>query len=535
MYELVIRNGLIVDGTGGDSFIGDIAIEGELIAKIGQITERGQTEIDATGWVISPGFIDSHTHSDLALLKQPEALPKITQGITTEIVGNCGFSVAPIIKNAGIQTYQSYSVPVLGFSDVNWDWETYSEYLDKVTQAKPAVNVASLIGHGTIRSAIMGFENRRPTNEELSQMTYLLNQAMQQGALGLSTGLVYAPGTYSEDEEIIELACVVAKYGGVYATHLRNQADGLVESVKEAIQIGIQSGVSVHISHHKTVGKQNFGMVDETLRLLDEVLEDGIWTSSDAYPYLAGNTTLAALLPSWLLEGGVNEMLNRLSDPILIRKAVGDIESGIPGWENRMKAIGYDNVILNAFKTKKNKIYQGMKITEIAQARKELVLECVFNLLIEEDGEIGVILINSTERDLIAVLKHPRTVVGSDGIYSGETAHPRLYGTFPRIVKRYVQESNIFPLEEAIHKMTGLTARIFGLDHQIGFLKPGFRADVVVFDPSTIEDCATYEHPHVFSKGIKHVFVGGIAALKDGKVTGIRNGKALRHSPARNC
>jgi N-acyl-D-amino-acid deacylase len=529
MYELVIRNGLIVDGTGGDSFIGDVAFEGGLIAKIGHIAELGQTEIDATGLVVSPGFIDSHTHSDLALLQQPEALPKITQGVTTEILGNCGFSVAPIFKNEGVQTYKSYSAPVLGFTDASWDWETYSEYLEKVTQVQPAVNFASLIGHGTIRSAIMGFENRKPTNQELNQMINLLEQAMQQGALGLSSGLVYAPGAYCEEDELIELARVVAKYGGVYATHLRNQADGLVESVKEAIKIGIESGVSVHISHHKTVGKQNFGLVDETLGLLDEVMKAGIWTSSDMYPYLAGNTTLAALLPSWLLEGGVNEMLNRLTDPMLKQKAVENIESGIPGWENRMKAIGYENVILNAFKTKENKIYQGMKLTEVAQARKESAPECAFNLLLEEDGEIGVILVNSTEKDLIEVLKHSRSVVGSDGIYSGETAHPRLYGTFPRIVKRYVQESNIFSLEEAIHKMSGLTAQIFGLN-QIGFLKSGLRADVVIFDPSTIEDSATYENPKTFSKGIKYVFVGGRAALEDGKVTGIRNGKALLHN-----
>jgi N-acyl-D-aspartate/D-glutamate deacylase len=529
MYELVIRNGLIVDGTGGGSFIGDVAIDGDIIVEIGQITEQGQTEIDATGLVISPGFIDSHTHSDLALLHQPDALAKITQGVTTEIVGNCGFSVAPLLNNEGVQTYKSYSAPVLGFTNVSWDWQTYSEYLNKVTQAQPAVNFASLIGHGAIRSSIMGFDNRQPTNKELTQMTELLERAMQEGALGLSSGLVYAPGAYSEEEELIELARVVAQYGGVYATHLRNQADGLVDSVKEATKIGIETGVSVHISHHKTVGKANFGLVNETLGLLDEVTEGGVWTSSDMYPYLAGNTTLAATLPSWLLEGGIQEMLKRLTDPVLKRKAMDDIESGIPGWENRMKAIGYENVILNAFKTNENKKYQGMNLTEIAHLRETSILDCVFDLLQEEDGEIGVILMNSIEEDLIAVLKHPRSVVGSDGIYSGETAHPRLYGTFPRIVKRYVQEFNIFSLEEAVHRMSGLTAQIFGL-HEIGFLKPGLRADVVVFDPSTIEDKATYEQPFTFSEGIQYVYVGGKAAVKEGKVTGIRNGKALLRS-----
>ncbi|MCZ8511516.1 D-aminoacylase [Paenibacillus filicis] len=526
MYELVLRNGLIVDGTGSESFIGDIALDGELIVEIGQITERGRTEIDTTGLVICPGFIDSHTHSDLALLHHPESLPKISQGVTTEILGNCGFSVAPIFKNDGVQTYKSYSAPVLGFPDVSWDWESYSEYLDKVAQAKPAVNFASLIGHGTIRSAIMGFENRKPTSQELNHMKAILEQAMKQGALGLSTGLVYAPGAYSDEDEIIELARVIAKYNGVYATHLRNQADGLVESVKEAIKIGKETGVSVHISHHKTVGKQNFGLVNETLTLLDQLMKDGVWTSSDMYPYLAGNTTLAALLPSWLLEGGVKEMLVRLSNPMLKQKAAEDIESGIPGWENRMKAIGYENVILNAFRTNENKKYQGMRLTEIAHLRGEPVLECAFHLLLEEGGEIGVILMNSTEEDLIAVLQHSRSVVGSDGIYSGDTAHPRLYGTFPRIVKRYVHESKIYSLEEGIHRMTGLTAQIFRLD-QIGFLKPGLRADVVVFDPATIEDCATYEHPQSFAKGIQYVIVGGKEVLKDGKVTGIRNGKAL--------
>ncbi|MEB3103150.1 N-acyl-D-amino-acid deacylase family protein [Ferviditalea candida] len=526
MFDLVIRNGTIIDGSGKDGFIGDIAVQDESIVGIGRIEEQGIIEIDGTGMIVCPGFIDAHTHSDLSLLERPECSEKITQGVTTEILGNCGFSVAPIAKVPAVQSFRSYSGPVLGYPNREWSWESYSDYLSTVAAAKPAVNFASLIGHGTLRAVVMGFDNRKPTEQELERMAALLDESMQQGALGLSTGLVYVPGTYSDEDELIALARVVVSHGGIYATHLRNQADGLVDSVEETIRVGMQSGVAIHISHHKTVGERNQGLVHQTLSLLDETMEKGIFTSSDMYPYLSGSTTMAALLPAWLLEGGIDRMIERLSDPQIRKRAANDIELGIEGWENRLEVIGFHNVIVNSFQTEANKKFQGLSLKEVAQLRDEAVLECMFNLLIEENGEINVLLKNSTEADLQEVLRHPRTVVGSDGLFSGDTPHPRLYGTFPRVLHRYAAELNALSLTEAIHKMTGLTSEIFHLG-KVGFLRSGFRADIVVFDPQEIKDLATFEHPKVFSSGIKHVVVGGKLALQDGSITGVRNGCAL--------
>lgn len=529
MFDVVLRNGLIVDGTGVSAFVGDVSIQDGHIVEVGMVSSSGRIEIDCSGLVISPGFIDSHTHSDLALLVQPNATPKLTQGVTTEILGNCGFSLAPIRNTAAMRSFQVYSSPVLGFPAREWSWQSLFEYYQALSAVQPAVNYASLVGHSTLRCTVLGFDHRKPTESEMAEMEALLAQAMEEGALGLSTGLVYTPGAYAEEEELTELSKVVHRYGGVYSTHLRNQADGLVESVEETIRISKNSGVAIHISHHKTVGQHNQGQVNMTLALLDEFGSGGVQTSSDMYPYLAGSTTLAALLPSWLLAGGVESLLHRLADPEPRKKAALEIEQGVPGWENRMKAIGFTNVIINNVKTQNNKKFEGLQLTEIARLRGVSEIDCAFNLLIEEQGEVGVILVNSTEADLQTVLKHPRTVVGSDGLYSGTIPHPRLYGTFPRIIKRYVHETQTFSLEQAIRKMTGLTAELFRLQN-VGLLKLGYRADIVVLNPNKIADVSTYEQPCQISTGIEHVLVGGTFSIRAGVVTGERNGQVLKRA-----
>ncbi|UOF91963.1 D-aminoacylase [Fodinisporobacter ferrooxydans] len=529
MIDLVIRNGLIVDGMGNPAFVGDISIHNGHIVNIGVADEQGECELNSEGMVVFPGFIDAHTHSDIALLEEPGAVAKISQGVTTEILGNCGFSVAPIIKSDTIKSFRQYCKPVLGFPERLWTWSSYSEYIDMLKEAHPAVNYASLVGHSTLRCAVMGFENRSPTVSELSQMKALLEEALQQGAFGISTGLAYTPGAYAGTEELIELSRVVAKYGGIYTTHLRNQGDMLVGSVKEAIEIGVQSGVAIHISHHKVAGEKNAGLVNRTLSLLDETFRQGIKSSSDMYPYLAGSTTLASLLPPWLLEGGVENMLSRLRNTETRKIVTANFENGVSGWENRINAIGYQNVVICSLESLENRKLQGMGLVEIAKLRHESELECMFNLLLEENGDVGVILKNSTEVDLQTVLKHSRTVVGSDGLYSGDHPHPRLFGTFPRMIRRYVNERPILSLTEAIRKMTGLTAELFNLS-KVGKLQKGFRADIVVFDPKKIKDNATFDYPCLMADGIHHVLVGGCFALKDGQVTGLRNGNFLAHS-----
>ncbi|MCF8565724.1 D-aminoacylase [Alicyclobacillus tolerans] len=532
MLDCVLRNGIVFDGTGGPGVVADVGIQDGKVAAIGAVHETGHEEVDVAGWVVCPGFLDVHTHSDLALLEQPECTPKVTQGVTTEILGNCGFSVFPMVQTKSMESFRQYSGPVLGFTDRKWNWQSYTDYVEHVKAAAPGVNYASLMGHSTLRCAVMGFENRRPTNAEMEKMKLLLSESLQHGALGLSTGLVYTPGAYAQTEELVELARVVAKFGGVYATHLRNQADGLVDSVKEAIEIAERSGVAVHISHHKTVGEKNQGLVHQTLALLDDANHRGLSISSDMYPYLAGSTTLTSVLPGWLMEGGIASMLSRLQDPQLRSKAISDIESGIPGWENRLGALGYENVIISFVRSARNQRFQGKNLTTIAQQRGENPIDCVFNLLTEESGVVGVILQNSTEADLKTVLVHEKTVIGSDGLYAGEKPHPRLYGTFPRFVHNYVTESKALSLSLAIRKMTSLAAEIFHID-DVGKIELGYRADLVVLNPETIRDAATFENPTAISEGIQHVLVGGRFALRDGRLTDQRNGQFLHSKGVR--
>jgi dihydroorotase/N-acyl-D-amino-acid deacylase len=527
MNELVIRNAWILDGTGAPGFRGDVIVrEG----RIGSVEMPGQGNgrqvVDADGLVVAPGFIDIHTHSELAVLADPVMPFKIRQGVTTDVLGNCGFSAGPLDVRSAAQ-FQELSEPVFGHPDLSWDWDSLEGYLGRVSQQRSALNVATLVGHGTLRASVMGFDCRAPTPEELAKMRAALALCLDQGALGLSTGLVYPPGCYAETVELIELGKVVGERGGVYATHLRDQADRLVEAVREALDIGQVGNLPVQISHHKCAGVANRGKVRQSLALLDAARTGGVQPGSDVYPYLAGSSTLVSLFPSWAMEGGVQALLARLADPAQRPRIESEFETGVPGWENRAKVAGWENIFVSSVASEMNRNLIGRNMAEIArdQGKSPAVAAC--DLLVAEQGRVGYIGYNSSEEDVETVLRHPRTSVGSDGLDVGERPHPRLYGTFPRILGEYVRTRGVLTLEEAVHKMTALPAAQMKLEG-VGRIAPGYRADLVLFDAQSVADQATFENPRQFPLGIPHVFVDGVAVVSHERITGALPGRVLR-------
>lgn len=528
MYDLIIGGGSLVDGTGAPAIRADLGVAGGRIVAIGDLKAASAAQrVDATDRIVCPGFIDTHTHSEISVLANPDAPAKIRQGVTTEIVGNCGFTAFPLVE-ATREMARDFSVPVLGHPEIEWDWLDLGGYFERLERERCAVNVATLVGQGTLRNAVLGFDKRAPNPAELTRMQSLLERAMEQGAFGLSTGLSYPPGMFADTAEIVELCRVVSRKGGLYATHLRNQSDLVEEAVEEALEIGMRAEVPVVISHHKAAGERNWGKVKNTLAMLDRAHAAGRRTASDVYPYLSGMSTMLPVLPPWVLEGGVDEMLARLRDDEMRKKIRRDFETGLPGWENKATVLGWDNVVISSVATEKNRDLAGISVRAAAERRGKDDLELLFDLLVEEGGMVGRRSIQCCEEDVLAVLTHSRTMIGSDGL-DVENPHPRQYGCFARVLGEYVREKRALGLESAIHKMTGLSASTFGFS-DLGLLKTGMRADVVVFDAAAIRDEGTYADPSRHPSGIDWVFVGGKAAVAEGKPTGARNGQVLRHA-----
>jgi dihydroorotase/N-acyl-D-amino-acid deacylase len=530
MYDLIIRHARIVDGTGNPWYYGDIAIEAGRIAAIrrdGLRAQAGSQVIYADGLVVAPGFIDIHTHSDTAVLTAPGAEAKLRQGVTTEVLGNCGISVTPV-TDAHVNDVRDYALPIVGSPELPWTWRRLADYWEAVRQAQPAVNVATFTGLGTVRCAVMGYREGAPTEAELAEMKRLVAEAMADGSVGVTTGLVYAPGTYASEAEIHELVAVAAQHGGVYSTHIRDQGDGFLDSIAETLEVGRRTGAPVIVAHHKVVGRRNWGKVDESLQMLDAARQEGIDAGSDVYPYLAGSTTMTALLPPWALEGGVEAMLARLADPAVRRRIQQDWADGIPGWDNRVGTLGFENILINFVGSAANADLVGASVAAAAAARGRGgdAGEFLLDLLAAERGQVGNIQIACREADLRRVMAHPGTSIGSDGLHVGKRPHPRLYGTFPRILGEYVREQRVLTLEEAVRKMTSLTARRLGLTG-VGLIEEGYQADLTLFDPLTVRDRATYDEPTLAPEGIQYVIVNGRVAVADGAVTGERAGRPL--------
>jgi N-acyl-D-amino-acid deacylase len=531
MWDLLIRQAQIVDGSAAPAFFADIAIHGDAIAAIGQMAAgEARLSIDATGLTVAPGFIDLHTHSDYTLLVNPLAESKIQQGVTTEVIGNCGTSPAPL----GDEGYPIVRARMAQQYQVDVDWRTMAGYLERLATAGSAVNVVPIVGHGTIRSAVMGYAQRRPTAAELARMQALVAEAIDAGAFGLSTGLVYAPGCYADTDELVELAQTVGRAGGMYFSHVRGESETVLEAAREAIQIGKRAGVAVQISHLKTAGRANWAHTPALLNLLDEANTAGLDVTGDVYPYTAGATSLGALLPPWVHEGGLAQLLRRIGDRDVRARLRQDIDQGLAGWWNPAHAAGWDGVQIS--RAPRLRHYQGMRLSEVARLRQQEPLEAALDILLAEEGNAGVVLFMMEEAQVQAILRHPRVMIGSDagatapyGVLGQGQPHPRAYGTFPRILGTYVRELGVLSLEEAVHRMTGLTAWRLGLADR-GLLRPGYKADLTIFDAQRIVDRATYDAPHTYPSGIRGVIVNGQLVLRDGERLPVLPGRVLlRH------
>jgi len=522
MFDLIVKGGRVVDGAGNPWYRADVAIHEGKIVAIGRLGGKADHLISVEGLVVAPGFIDTHSHSDLMLMAEPEARQKVMQGVTTEIVGQDGLGEAPLQDDV-VDDWRRYLSGLNGDPDIEWSWRSFDEYLNRLESARPAINVASLVGHGNLRLLAMGMENRPPTASELEEMKRLLDEAMAQGAFGMSTGLIYPPCVYAETAELTELCRVVSSRGGVFVAHMRNEGDKLFESIDEVIAIGRDTGIPVQISHFKASGRQNWGKVVEALEMLDRARTEGVDVTVDQYPYIAGSTFLSSLLPSWALEGGTARMMERLGDEAT-RKRIAAEMSGA----GRGREWGWEGILVTSVKSERNRRFEGKTVGKIAEERRQEPVEAVLSLIVEEENAVGMASFSMSEDDVRTVMRSRLQMVCTDGIVLGKP-HPRVYGSFPRVLGPYVREG-VLRLEDAVRKMTSMPAQRFGLLDR-GLLRPGMRADVVVFDPETVADRATFQDPHQFPQGIEYVIVNGTVTVDGGNHTGARAGKVLRHAP----
>ncbi len=528
MLDLKIEGATVIDGTGATGSRADVGVRDEVIVAVGDLSrESAGRTVNAAGRVLAPGFIDMHSHSDWRLWANRRAESKIRQGVTTEVVGNCGFSPAPVSTDhlEDLRSFAPYLPKRMDFA-----WRSVGEYLDAFDTEGTALNVVQLVGHGTLRIAAMGFARRPASADEVTQMQRWLGQAIEDGAWGMSTGLIYAPGSFAATEEIVAVARG-ARGRGFYASHIRGEGATLLDAVREAIRIGCEADLPVQVSHVKAAGRPNWGKVPQALALIDEAGAGGLDIMADVYPYTASSTTLRTLLPDWALEGGIEAMLARFADPGERERIRRDVESPDNG-QSLVARVGWENVMVAYAPHRKDA--EGRRISEVARERGVDPLDAALGLIVDEQGRGYMILFQLDERDLRAALAHPRVMVGSDGsslAAYGELGegkpHPRSYGTFARVLGEYVREQRVLTLPEAVHKMTGLPARRLGLKDR-GIVRAGARADLVVFDPKRVGDQATYQDPHRYAAGIDHVLVNGRFVVRDGEHTGSLPGKVLR-------
>jgi N-acyl-D-aspartate/D-glutamate deacylase len=530
-YDLVVKNGRIIDGTGNPWFKADIGIVGSRIAAISRSGDRVEANrvLDAAGMVVSPGFIDPHTHDEAYILIDPQCSQKVLQGVTTAVIGNCGFSLAPL-SDAHCDDFKSASALMGGnrLGEDFWFLRSFAQYLERLDAARPGINVVPLVGHGTIRIAVMGYENRAPSESEITQMKRMTTEAMEAGAFGISTGLIYVPANYAQTDEIIELTRVAAKYGGIYTTHMRSESDHEMAAIQETLKIAREANIAAHIAHHKIAGRKNWGNSKLTLKAFSDARSKGLVVTWDQYPYRAGSTFLPAALPPHIQAQGTHRVSEKLRDPAVRRKIRQEIESGEDTcWENLIAGAGFENIMISA--APRNPGFIGKSIAEIAKITAKDPFDVYFDLVIEEQMEAGMIIFMMDDDDIERILKNPGTMIGSDGIPGFGTAktHPRMTGTFPRVLGRYAREKGVITLEEAIRKMTSLPAQAFGLAKK-GLVRQGMDADLVVFDPDTVIDKSTFEDPSKPPEGIRWVIVNGEVAVEGGKIMGATSGKVLR-------
>jgi N-acyl-D-amino-acid deacylase len=526
-YDVLIINGRIVDGTGSPWFLGDVAVRGDRIAAVGRLAgAQALDTVDAAGLVVAPGFIDMLGHSEYRMLLHPGAESKITQGITTEITGEVT-SVTPVNENTLRELPADHRSVA--------DWNTLDGYFRTLERTGTAINLATFVTVGSVRRHVMGDERRPPTPAELERMQQLVAEAMEQGAMGLSVGLVYAPASYAAIDEIIALATVAARHGGGYTSHLRSEGNRLVEAVQEAIEIGERSGAWVQIHHLKASGQANWGKVNDAIREIEAARARGLDVTANMYPYDASGTSLSAIIPNWAHEGGNDALLGRLRDPSARQRIRDELASGDTGDWRRIGASagGPHGVMIASVGTDSLRHYQGMRLDEAARHRGQEVPDALFDLLIADRAQTSAVYFSMSGDDVETVLRQPWVSIGVDGGVRpadpvlADRPHPRAFGTFPRILGHYVRERGVITLEDAVRRFTSLAAARVGLDDR-GVLKAGLMADITIFDPATVADRATFEEPVQTSVGIRHVFVNGTPVLHDGQPTGARPGRGLR-------
>jgi N-acyl-D-amino-acid deacylase len=526
--DILLKGGVVIDGSGAKARRADVAVTGDRIAAIGDLSAwQAKAALEVSGLVVSPGFIDMHSHSDLALLINPRAESKLRQGVTTEVTGMCGFSPAPCPPARKQQIRDAFG-SWAQHQDVAWDWGTFGEYIGALKARPASVNVAPVVGHGVIRTAVMGEADRAPSESELAAMCDAARQAMEEGAVGLSTGLVYAPGMWAETEELIAVAGAIAPFGGIYFSHIRGEADGLITSTAEAVRIGREAGVAVQIAHLKSEGRKNWGKSRAALDAIDQARASGVDVSYDVYPYTAWNTGMGQLLPAWAREGGIDAMVTRTKDPsdrARLLRVLSDAEAADPGrWERRLIA---------SVESEKNRQYQGLTLAQIAERRNASAEEVILDLLAEEGGHVSMVGFGMDDEDVKRIIAHPVAIIGSDaaavapyGALGLGHPHPRSYGTFPRVLGHYARDEKVTTLEDAVAKMTSRPAAKLGLADR-GRLSEGMAADIVVFDRERIADRATYQEPHQYPAGIHYVMVNGAIELEGEKHHDRRPGRVL--------
>ncbi len=531
-YDVILRGGTIYDGSGQPPFVADVGIKADTIAFIGDLKNAvGKAEYDVSGLAVAPGFINMLSWATESLIIDGNAQSDIRQGVTLEVMGE-GFSMGPLNQNMKDDFNRDVRKSGLTF---NADWTTLGEYLEMLERKGVSPNVASFVGATTVRVHELGYDNRLPDNDELQRMKQLVKQAMEEGAMGVGSSLIYAPASYSSTEELIELCRVASDYGGMYITHMRSEGDNIFNAVEETIRIAREANLPAEIYHLKMAGQRNWGKLDSVVAMIDAANQQGLRITTDMYTYTAGATGLDASMPTWLQEGGIHAWISRMRNPQLRKKALDEMRKPSAAWENLLLLAGTaDNVLLVEFSNDSLKHLTGKTLKEVAEMMGKSPEETAMDLVCNDSTRVGTVYFLMSEDNVKRQITLPYMSFGSDagapaveGWFLKSNTHPRAYGNFARLLGKYVRDEQVIPLAEAIHKLTTLPATNLKIKNR-GALQPGYFADIAIFDPAKIQDHATFENPHQYSTGMVHVFVNGVQVLQDGEHTGARPGRVVR-------
>lgn len=528
--DVLFENARIIDGTGAPWFAGAIGIEDGRIAEVERRSEHGldaEQVVDVENATVAPGFIDTHSHSDLELFASPSLAPKTRQGITTEILGQDGFSMAPMYPDDGAETWRQHLGALAGEVEKDWTWGSLTDYFDAIATSGIGPNVASLVGHGTVRFNVVGMDSREPTGSEMDEMVDLVEESLDHGAIGFSTGLIYPPCSYGETNELHRLAGPLAEYGRPFVAHIRSEGRWIWAALDEFIDVGAAEDIPLHISHFKVAGTAQHGKASRAIAMVETARDRGVDVTVEQYPYTAGSTMLSAVLPPWVHAEGPDQTLAYLEDESSRERMKRDMrEWRIEGWENIGTLAGWNNVVISNTSTTANEDLEGQSVAEVATGRGVEPLDALFDILAEEELGVSCVLHLLDEEDVREIMSYERVNIATDGLFGGKP-HPRVYGTYPRVLGNYVREANLLSVEEAVRKMTALPARAMGLNTK-GVLRRGMDADIVVFDPEIVASQATYEDPKQYPVGISEVMVNGELVVEDSQLTGATPGQVIR-------